>query len=90
MMVDDFVDDDNQIFCPCFVYYHKQFLDPYGYLHRLKNSTIVAQIFEPFLLREDSVDILHALSDELEYFVRDINFTPNIISSLKKSPLGYI
>ena len=62
-IVDELISYGNQIFRPCFDYYHKQFPDPDGDLCRLRNSAIAAQIFDPFVLREASIKRLRVLAD---------------------------
>ena len=83
-MVDESISCDNHILRPYFDFYREQFLNRYGDLYRLQKSEIAAQIFDTFVLREVSIERIHALSNELVNFGYAGYFTPNIISSLKK------
>ena len=67
-----------------FDYYHKQFLHIGGNIDGLQKSEIAAQIFYPLLLRQAIIQRLRALIHELVYIGYDTQFTPNMISSLKK------
>ena len=70
-MVGVFIAYGNNIFRPCFDYYHKQIMDPDEYLYRLRRYTISAQVFDTFMLRRDIIDMLCPLADELVHFVYD-------------------
>ena len=78
-MIDELFDYGNNIFGPCSDYYQKQFLDPDVGIYRLQNSTITAQIFDTFLLMEDSIEIIHELDYELAHFGYTKYVNKNII-----------
>ena len=82
-MVDEFISYGILIFCTFFYYYQKIYLYLYVDLYKLQNYSISAQIFDPFVLREVSIETHCALDDELVHFIYYEYFTTSIISSLK-------
>ena len=52
-----------------------------------RKSAIYAQIFDTFVLSKSSNERLCVLENELVHYLYDKYFTPNMMSSLKKSSL---
>ena len=53
---------------PCAQYYTEKFNQPQGDLYRLKKAVYAAQIFDPFFVKDTSVNALNLMADELTHF----------------------
>ena len=61
-MLDEFIVFGNQIFCPCFDYYQKQYLDIYDFIYRLRKYEIfikyLIHLYWDRILLRDSVNYM--------------------------------
>lgn len=81
--VNDLVRHGKNIAKPALDYYRSNFNDEGGDMYNLKRASKACQIFNPFVLKEVSINLLELLVDDLQYFEYRC-FTKEFLNRMKK------
>jgi len=82
--VDELLAYSKTLVRPAAEYYTSKFNEVDGDLYNLKQASRVAQLFDPFYIKDKSVAALELLADDLTYFGYDSLFTDAFIDRLKQ------
>ena len=80
---DDLIAYSKTLMKPAVEYYNDKFNSCNGDLFKLKQAVRVAQLFDPFYVKDKSAEALKLLADDLKYFGYEDIFTDAFITNLK-------